>query len=118
MDICTPCSHGEDEYLKVKDNSYLHWNESQLNRIDSSFKIKTIESAESVSNFTHIDLIANLIDHSEQADFDSLTSIIENSSLNKLRVLSLTSNNRDTLIDAQTLSDAAIQSVTVMKEVA
>ena len=51
-------------------------------------------------------------------DFDTLTSIIENSSLNILRILSLTSNNGDTLIDAQTLSDAAIHSVTVMKEVA
>ena len=118
MDIDTPCSHSVNKYLKATDNSYLHWNGSQLNRLDSSFKIKTIESAENIPNFTHIHLIANLSDYSEQADFDTLTSIIENSSFNILRILSLTSNDGNTLIDAQTLSDAAIHSVTVMKEVA
>ena len=97
MDFSTSYSHSVDKYLKAKDNSYIHWNGSQLHRLDSSFKIKTIESAENIPNFTHIHSRANLIDHSEQVDFDTLTSIIENSALNILRILSLTSNNGDGL---------------------
>ena len=77
-----------------------------------------IESAASAPNFTTIHLIANLFDHSEQADFEILTSIIENLLLNILRILSITSNNGEAMIDAEALSDTAIHSVTVMKEVA
>ena len=102
--------------MKTKDNSYLRWNGSQLNGLDSSFKIKTIEFAESIPNFTHIHLITSLVDQSGQADFDTLISIIEESSLNTQCMLSLTSNNGNTLIYAHTLSDAAIRSVTGTKE--
>ena len=62
--------------------------------------------------------MANLIDHPERSDFDTMNNIIESSSLTILRILSISTNNGNVLFDHHTLTDAAVQSVTIMKDVA
>ena len=61
--------------------------------------------------------MANLIDHPERSDFDTMTNMIESSSLNILRILSISTNNGNVSFDHHTLTDAAVQSVTIMKDV-
>ena len=120
VDIEISCSHSADKYIRTKNNSILHWNGSSLRQLDSSFKLTTIDATENIPNYTHthIHLIANLIDHPERSDFDTMTNMIESSSINILQILSISSNNGNVLFDHHTLMDAAIQSVTIMTDVA
>jgi hypothetical protein len=82
-----------------------------------SFKYSTLKSAEAIPNFEHMHLIANLVDHPMERDFDMLTELIQNSSLNILKILSVSSSNGNIIFDPTTLSEAAIHSVEIMKDV-
>jgi hypothetical protein len=81
-----------------------------------SFKYSTLRSAEAMPNFEHMHLIANLVDHPIERDFDMLIELIQNSSINILKILSVSSSNGNIIFDPTTLSEAAIHSVEIMKD--
>jgi hypothetical protein len=100
------------------DGNILKWNGSDILFIDSTFKYIRLTAAEIIPNITHLHLMANLIAHPIEEDFDIMTDLIQNTSMNILKILSISSTNGNVLFDSHTLTDAAIQSVNLMKEVA
>jgi hypothetical protein len=116
---CPGGDNSKDKLIRTLDGSVLHWTGVALWKYNStSFKYNRLNSAENIPNFTHLHLMANIIDNPMDADFDTLSDMIQNSSLNILKILSISNNNGNILFDPHTLAEAAIQSVTVMKEVA
>jgi hypothetical protein len=62
--------------------------------------------------------MANLVAHPIEEDLETMTDLIQNVSMNILRILSVSSTNGNVLFDSHTLTDAAEQSINLMKEVA
>jgi hypothetical protein len=109
--------HFSDSF-DINSDTVLHWSgTSQWMMKNHSFKYNTLRSAEAIPNFEHMHLIANLVDHPMERDFDMLTELIQNSSLNILKILSVSSSNGNIIFDPTTLSEAAIHSVEIMKDV-
>ena len=93
VDIEIVCSHCADKYIRTTNNSLIHWHGSILIHLNSSFKFTIIDATENIPNYTRIHLMVNLIDHLERSDFDTVTNMIENTSLNILYILSISTTN-------------------------
>jgi hypothetical protein len=117
---CSAEGLSEDRYIKTSTKgNVLHWSGNSLWLIkNNTFKFTSLKSAESIPNFEHMHLLANLVDHPMEQDFDTLSELIQNSSVNILKMLSIASGgNGNIMFDPTTLSETAIQSVNIMKDI-